>query len=54
MPSSPTGGGLTLMLGWGRSTLLLIGSRWIVALRDALLNRLVRITARSSKSRPRH
>ena len=28
--------------------------RWVFALRDALLNRVVRITGRSSKSRPRH
>ena len=43
-----------LMLGWGRGPLLLVGSRRVFALRDGLLNRIVRITARSSKSRLRH
>ena len=33
------------MLEWGRSTFLLIGSGWVLALRDGLLNRIVRITA---------
>jgi hypothetical protein len=42
-----------LMLGWC-SPLLLIGSRWVFALRDGLLNRIVRITARSRKSCLRH
>ena len=27
-----------LMLGWGRGALLLIGSGWVVALRDGLLD----------------
>ena len=43
-----------LMLGWGRGPLLLVGSGWVFALRDSLLNRIVRITARSGKSRLRH
>jgi hypothetical protein len=43
-----------LMLGWRSSALLLIGSRWVFALRDALLNRIVRVTARSRKSCLRH
>ena len=34
-----------LMLGWWRGPLLLVGSRWVFALRDGLLNRIVRITA---------
>jgi hypothetical protein len=34
-----------LMLGWGRGPLLLVGSGWVFALRDGLLNRIVRITA---------
>ena len=34
-----------LMLGWGRGPLPLVGSRWVFALRDGLLNRIVRITA---------
>jgi hypothetical protein len=33
-----------LMLGWGCGPLLLIGSGWILALRDGLLNRIVRTT----------
>jgi hypothetical protein len=36
-----------LMLGWGSSMLLVIGCRWVFALRDAVLNRIVR--SRSSK-----
>ena len=43
-----------LMLGWGCGPLLLVGSGWVFALRDGLLNRIVRITARSSNSRLRH
>src|SRR4029078_6546035 len=42
------------MLGWGRGPLFLVGSGWVVALRDCLLNHIVPITARSSKSRPGH
>ena len=52
--SDRRGSNHALMFGWGRSTLLLIGCRWVFPLRDALLNRIVRITGRSSKSRPRH
>ena len=37
-----------LMLGWGRGPLLLVGSGWVFALRNGLLNRIVRITGRSS------
>src|SRR6476660_4485045 len=33
------------MLGWGRGPLLLVGSGWVVALRDGLLNHIVPITA---------
>ena len=33
------------MLGWGRGPLLLVGSGWVFALRDGLLNRIVRIAA---------
>ena len=33
------------MLGWGRCPLLLVGSGWVFALRDGLLNHIVRITA---------
>ena len=29
------------MLGWGRGPLLLVGSGWVFALRDGLLNRIV-------------
>ena len=41
----PEGEESRLMLGWWRGPLLLIGSRWVFALRDGLLNRIVRITA---------
>jgi hypothetical protein len=34
-----------LMLGWGCGPLLVIGSGWVLALRDGLLNRIVRATA---------
>jgi hypothetical protein len=33
-----------LMFGWGCGPLLLVGSGWVVALRDGLLNRIVRTT----------
>ena len=33
------------MLGWGCGPLLVIGSGWVLALRDGLLNRIVRTTA---------
>ena len=34
-----------LMLGWWCGPLLVIGSGWVLALRDGLLNRIVRATA---------
>ena len=34
-----------LMLGWGCGPLLVIGSGWVLALRDGLLDRILRITA---------
>jgi hypothetical protein len=34
-----------LMFGWGCGPLLLIGTGWVLALRDGLLNRIVRTTA---------
>ena len=52
--SDRRGSNHALVLGWRRKRLLIIACRWISALRDALLNRIVRITGRSSKSRPRY
>ena len=33
------------MLGWGCGPLLVIGSGWVLALRDGLLDRILLITA---------
>jgi hypothetical protein len=40
--SDRRGSNYALMLGWGRGSLLLVGSGWVFALRDGLLNRIVR------------
>jgi hypothetical protein len=39
-----------LMLGWGCGPLLVIGSGWVLALRDGLLNRIVRTPLEAARA----